>query len=396
MSADGGNTKVVEMKAREPEPRVPPPAPAAVAPAPPQAPATEARPKRGLRRIAIMASVPAILAAAGLWFWLTGGRYVSTDNAYIGQDRATITADVPGRIVEVAVKSNQLVKKGDLLFRLDPEPYRIALAQAEAALASARLSVEQLRATYQVSLAEEEQARNDVDFAQRAFDRQQDLLKKGVASQATYDQAERALRTARETLAQDTEKASSALVGLGGDANIKTDLHPTVLAAIARRDAAALDLAHTETRASVDGIVAQNGNLQVGNYVSSPAAMPTALLSLVETNDTWVDANFKETELTKVRPGQKATVWVDTYPSCTYHGEVASIGAGTGSMFSVLPAQNATGNWVKVVQRVPVRIHFSSDPGCDMPLRMGMSASVEVDTQTGPGAAAAAEKPASQ
>ena len=122
MSADGGNTKVVEMKAREPEPRVPPPAPAAVAPAPPQAPATEARPKRGLRRIAIMASVPAILAAAGLWFWLTGGRYVSTDNAYIGQDRATITADVPGRIVEVAVKSNQLVKQGDLLFRLDPEP----------------------------------------------------------------------------------------------------------------------------------------------------------------------------------------------------------------------------------------------------------------------------------
>jgi membrane fusion protein (multidrug efflux system) len=393
MSADGGNTKIVEMKAREPEPRV---APAAGAPAPAPPAATETKPKRGYRRFAIMAIVPAILVAIGLWFWLTGGRYVSTDNAYVGQDRATITADIPGRIVDVAVKANQHVKKGDILFRLDPEPYRIALAEAEAALASARLSVDQLRATYQVALDEEQHARSDVDFAQRAFDRQQDLLKKGVASQATYDQAEQTLHSAQQTLAQDTEKASSALAGLGGDANIKTDSHPTVLAAMAKRDAAALDLAHTETRASVDGIVSQNGNLQVGNYVSSPAAMPTALLSLVETNDSWVDANFKETELTKMRPGQKATVWVDAYPSCIYHGEVASIGAGTGSMFSVLPAQNATGNWVKVVQRVPVRIHFGGDPGCDMPLRMGMSASVEVDTQSGPGSAAAAEKPAAQ
>src|SRR5215471_9435549 len=140
MSADGGNTKIVEMKAREAEPRVAPPAaPAAAAPPP----ASEAKPKRGFRRFAIMGIVPVILVAIGLWFWLTGGRYVSTDNAYVGQDRATITADIPGRIVEVAVKSNQLVKKGDLLFRLDPEPYRITLAQDEAALATARLSVDQ-------------------------------------------------------------------------------------------------------------------------------------------------------------------------------------------------------------------------------------------------------------
>jgi membrane fusion protein (multidrug efflux system) len=394
MSADGGNSKIVEMKARETEPKAPIVAPA-VAAAPAPVPAPEAKPKRGSRRFVIMAIVPAILVAVGLWFWLTGGRYASTDNAYVQQDRVTITADIPGRIVDVAVKTNQHVKKGDLLFRLDPEPYRITLAEDEAALASARLSVEQLRSTYQMALTEEQQARTDVDFAQRSFDRQQDLLKKGVASQATYDQAEQTLRAAEKTLTQATEKASSAVAGLGGDPNIKTDQHPAVLAAIAKRDQAALDLAHTETRAPVDGVVSQTGPLQVGGYVSSPQAMPTALLSLVETGDTWVDANFKETDLTKMLPGQKATIWIDAYPGHTYQGEVASIGAGTGSMFSVLPAQNATGNWVKVVQRVPVRIRFS-EPTNNLPLRMGLSASVEVDTESGAGSAAAAEKPAAQ
>src|SRR5258707_9692908 len=275
MSADGGSSKIVEMKAREPEPKAAPvAAPVAAAPAP--VPATETKPKRGSRRFVIMAIVPAILVAVGIWFWLTGGRYVSTDNAYVQQDRVTITADIPGRIVEVAVKTNQHVKKGDLLFRLDPEPYRITLAEDEAALASARLSVEQLRATHQMALAEEQEAKSDLDFAQKAFDRQQDLLKKGVASQATHDQAAQAFRAAQQAVTQATEKASSALAGLGGDPNIKTDQHPTVLAAIAKRDQAALDLAHTEARAPVDGVVSQTERLQVGGYVSSPEAMPTA------------------------------------------------------------------------------------------------------------------------
>ena len=208
MSADGGNPKVVEMKAREGEPKAPP-GPPQQAPAPAAAAvAAEPPPRRRSRRFIIMGIVPLILIGVGAWLWLTGGRYASTDNAYVQQDRVTITADIPGRIVEVAVKSNQHVKKGDLLFRLDPEPYRIALAQDEAAVASARLSVEQLRATYQMAVAEEQAAHNDVDFAQKAYTRQQDLLKKGVASQATYDQAEQALRTAQQDLTQATEKAS--------------------------------------------------------------------------------------------------------------------------------------------------------------------------------------------
>jgi membrane fusion protein (multidrug efflux system) len=383
MSADGSQSTVVELK-READPKA---APAGAAPGLAPAP----RPSNRRRRLLIMASVPILLAVVGGYFWLTGGRYASTDNAYVGQDRVTITADVPGRIVEVAAKTNQQVKKGDLLLRIDPAPYRIALAQADAALASARLSVDQLRATYQQAVAEETQAQSDVEYNQKAFDRQQDLLKKGVASQATYDQAENALRSAQQSLTQAKEKALAAIAGLGGDPNIETDKHPTVLAAIAKRDQAALDLANTEVHAPADGIVSQNTRLQVGAYVSSAQAMPTDLLSLVETDNTWIEANFKETDLTNMAVGQKAKVWVDAYPKCTFTGEVASIGAGTGSSFSLLPAQNATGNWVKVVQRVPVRVKLDST-GC-APLRMGMSADVEVDMQSaGPMAAAAATR----
>ena len=383
MSADGSQSTVVELK-READPKA---APTGAAPGLAPAP----RPSNRRRRLLIMASVPILLAVVGGYFWLTGGRYSSTDNAYVGQDRVTITADVPGRIVEVAAKTNQHVKKGDLLLRIDPEPYRIALAQADAALASARLSVDQLRATYQQAVAEETQAQSDVEYNQKAFDRQQDLLKKGVASQATYDQAENALRSAQQSLTQAKEKALAAIAGLGGDPNIETDKHPTVLAALAKRDQAALDLANTEVHAPADGVVSQTTRLQVGAYVSSAQAMPTDLLSLVETDNTWIEANFKETDLTNMAVGQKAKVWIDAYPKCTFTGEVASIGAGTGSAFALLPAQNATGNWVKVVQRLPVRVKLDSTDCA--PLRMGMSANVEVDMQSaGPMAAAAATR----
>jgi membrane fusion protein (multidrug efflux system) len=368
MSADGATSKVVEIKARD-EARP------AVVPEPKAPPAPEAKPRPSRRRYVLMAIVPVALLAVGGYLWLTGGRYASTDNAYLQQDRVTITADVSGRIVEATVRENDTVAAGAVLFRINPDPYKIALAGAEAGLAQARLQVAQLRAAYQQALAEEKAASENNDFRQKAFDRQQGLLQKGVASQANFDTAENDLRSAEQNLSQARQHTLAALAALGGDATIVTELHPTVLAALAKRDQAALDLKNTEVTAPSAGVVAQSDRLQVGQYVTAA----TPILSLVETGNSWVEANFKETDLAKMSVGEKATITLDAYPSHTFSGEVASIGAGTGAEFSLLPAQNATGNWIKVVQRIPVRIRFDETVG-NVPLRTGLSAWVEVDT----------------
>lgn len=372
MSAEAAEKKVVELKAPDAE---------AGKPAAPPAPA-----RSGRRRYAVMAAVPIVLLAVGGWLWLTGGRYASTDNAYVKQDKVTIAADVSGRIVEVDARENDAVAAGQLLFRIDPAPYRIALEGAEAALATARLQVDQLRAAHEQALAEEKAASDDVAFKKKLYDRQQDLLKKGVSPQSTFDSAENDLHAAEQALSQASQRASSALAALGGDAAIATDDHPTVKAAIAKRDQAALDLANTEVHAPAPGVVAQADKLQVGQYVTATSAV----MAIVRTGDVWVEANFKETDLTRMTVGEPATITVDAYPGRSFAGEVASIGAGTGSEFSLLPAQNATGNWVKVVQRVPVRIRFV-EPPADLPLRTGLSASVAVDLKAGGASAAAAE-----
>jgi membrane fusion protein (multidrug efflux system) len=351
-----------------------PPAVAVRIETPEPAPAP-AKPKRS-RRTLIMLAVPLLLAAGGSYVWLTGGRYQETENANLRQAKVTVATEAAGRIVEVDIADNATVKAGDKLFVVDPEPYRIALSQADAALAAARLNVEQLRAAYGQAVAQERVAASEVTYLQSQFDRAADLAKKGINAQSSLDEAQRDLERAEEQHRAALQGIESARAALGGDPDIPTDKHPSVLAAQSTRDKAAFDLAQTTVRAPSDGVVSQASSFKVGQYV----AAGTPLFSLVETGDTWIEANFKETQLTHMKPGQTAEVVLDTYPDVDFKATVESIGAGTGAEFSLLPAQNATGNWVKVTQRIPVRLKLDTE-GKDVPVRTGMSATVEVDTQ---------------
>ena len=347
------------------------PVEAAVAPVPEPQPV---KPRRSRRRL-LIAALPLALAIGGGYMWATGGRFVATEDAYVKQDRVSVVPQVSGQIAKVGVAENDTVKAGQLLFSIDNSAYRSAVEEDRARLQQARLEVEKLKAAYQQAVSEESTARDALATAQTRNDRQQTLLKSGVVPQATADDSALALQQAKGALAQASSGVLSAKAALAGDPNIATDDHPEVLQALAALHAAEVDLSHTVVTAPTDGVISQTDRLQQGQYVTPS----TAVVSLVETADSWIEANYKETDLTHMRPGQSVTVTVDSYPDQSFSGEIGSIGAGTGSEFSLLPAQNATGNWVKVVQRIPVRVNL--DPGQDLPpLRTGMSASVSVDT----------------
>lgn len=323
---------------------------------------------RGLR-IALMLLVPLILLGVGGWMWLNAGRVQTTDNAYVQQNRVSVSAEVGGRIVAVEVRENQHVDAGDVLFRIDDAPYRIALAEAEAQLADARIKVSQLRSDYAARTADVGAKTADVRLAQETLGRQTKLLKDGFTTRAAYDEAVRALAAAQQNAAAASADAVSAHDALGSGTPAH---HPLVLAAVAARDKAALDLERTVVRAPQAGIASQTSRLQLGQL----AVQGLPLVSIVVAGDAWVEANFKETQLTNMRVGQPATIRFDALPGRTFDAEVTSIGAGTGSEFSVLPAQNATGNWVKVTQRVPVRLRLKDAP--PEALVAGLSAEVKV------------------
>lgn len=335
-----------------------------------------APPRRSRGRYALMLALPLALAAGGGYAWLAGGRYQTTENAYLQQAKVQMTSEASGRVVEVAIADNVRVAAGDVLFRLDSEPYRIALEQADAALAAARIDVEQLRAAYSAAVARQGSAASEVAYLEREFERQQALSDRGVNAASALDAADRDLRTARDDLSAADQAVVGALAALNGDANIAAEAHPAVMAAQAARDEAAYELAQTEVRAPAAGTISQAGSFKLGQFV----AAGTPLFALVETDDAWVEANFKETQLTHLMQGQTATVVFDTYPDRPVTATVDSIGAGTGAAFALLPAQNATGNWVKVSQRVPVRLRLSAEAS-DLALRTGMSAEVVVDTE---------------
>ena len=326
-------------------------------------------------RLVLMFALPVAVIVGGTWWYLVSGRYVSTDDAYVQADTVSISSDVAGRVVAVAVHNNQHVSAGQVLIRLDDRPYRIAVEQAEAQLASARLQVEGLRATYRQRQADLAAAQDTLTYQQREFERQQRLLGEHVTSQAGFDQARNRLVTARQQVASVEQQIANVLASLAGNPDIPTDQHPLVQQAQAQLDQARLNLGYSVVYAPANGIVTNVDKLPVGTYLN--AATPA--FSLVETDHPWVEANYKETELTHMKAGDEATVTVDTYPGTSFKARVASLSPGTGSQFSVLPPQNATGNWVKVVQRLPVRLEVEN-PDPTKPLRAGMSVTAEVDT----------------
>ena len=329
--------------------------------------------KRRWGQLALMASLPLALIVGGAWYHIANEHYVSTDNAYVQQDKVSVSALVTGDIVAVAVRENQPVRAGDLLFRIDQEPFRIAIAQADAAMAAAQVKVVGLETELGNSSVDINAATEDVRFFEQEYGRQSELMRRGFTTRALLQAAEHALSDARSKLGDAQATARSARAALA-TAPVAPGGNPAVLAAQAQKRKALLDLSRTEVRAQVSGTVTQADRLQLGQFMTS--GLPA--LTIVVSDNSWVEANFKETELAHMRVGQPAELSFDAYPDMKLKGHIASIGAGTGSEFSVLPAQNANGNWVKVTQRVPVRIAIDGKP--PHPLIAGLSTHVRIDT----------------
>ncbi len=312
-----------------------------------------------------------------LFFYLFSGRYIGTDNAYIKSAKIVVTPEVSGVINEVIVSDNQWVARGELLFTMDKASYEIVFARANAALTDAYAQVDRLKSQYRQNQADIARANIEAGFAKREYERQKYLHEKQVVPDSQIDAYKRTMETTRQSVAMLEEASKQILASLANDANIAPEQHPLVKSAQASLDAAKLDLERASVKAPIDGIVGSVPN--VGDYAR--AGVP--LVNLVGTENVWIEANFKETELTHVRPGQTVTIKVDTYPDHEWQGKVESISPATGSEFSILPAQNATGNWVKIVQRIMVKISID-DVGADSLLRTGMSTHVSIDTGSYP------------
>jgi membrane fusion protein, multidrug efflux system len=358
----------------------------------PAAPAAVAVRKTRLQRLRwpLMLLVVIVVIGGGGYLYFMGGRYQSTDDAYAQAATVSISSNVAGRVSEIEVHDNEFVHRGATLFKLDDAPYRIVVSDAAAHLADTRLQIESLKSTYRQRQVELHAARDTQAYAQQQYDRHTRLLKTGIASQAQFDQAAHALDAARQQVANVQQQIGVALANLGGDPNIPQDRHPVVAQAQAALDRAQLNLSYTVIGAPTDGVVAKVEQLQVGDTIAASAPV----FALVSTGDVWIEANFKEVQLARMRPGQMATVKIDRYPGRTFQAKVISLSPSTGSQFSLLPPENATGNWVKVVQRVPVRLQLTQFDA-EFPLQTGLSADVTVDTRASGPKLADASEPAS-
>lgn len=327
-----------------------------------------------LPRLLLLGVVPLIaIAGAGYW-WLSGGRYVVTENAYVKAHIVQIAPEVAGTVRRVPVLDHATVSTGDTLLTLETRPFRLALDSAEAELDAARAHVESLRGAWREVVSELADAESRAAYAQRQWQRQEELALKGILSASKRDEAQNDMRAAADRVTSVREKLRRVLTALNGNPELPADEHPLVREKTAARERAALDLARTTVRAPVDGVVV-NLRVQRGEQVKAS----TPLFAVVALSRPWIEANFKETELTHVRVGQRARIVLDTYPDSTWEAVVESVSPATGAEFSILPPQNASGNWVKVVQRLPVKLRVLPHQG-EPPLRAGMTATVSIDT----------------
>jgi len=331
--------------------------------------------RRSRLRWALFALLPIALIAGAYWY-VTGGSVMSTDDAYVNAEKVGIATDVSGIVQDVLVRDNQHVSAGQVLYRLDPRQFQIALDNAKANLAQVGETLDSMKEDYKRMSSDVAAQQAQVALDQTNFDRAQMLLRSGTATQATYDQANYTLQNDSSKLKALQEQTKVQLARLGGNVDTPTQELPQYLQAKAQVDEAQRELDHTVVTAPFGGIVTNVPSIAPGKYL---AASTTAFF-LVDTDHVWVDATPKETELTYVRPGQSATVTVDTYPDVEWHGVVESVSPAAAQEFALLPAQNTSGNWVKVVQRVPMRIRLDTSNKDLPPLRAGMSVEVDVDT----------------
>jgi membrane fusion protein (multidrug efflux system) len=351
--------------------------------------AADGRSRRERLRLPLLIAAPVIAVLVAAFVYLHGGRYESTDNAYFQSGLGAVTANVSGPVVAIAVRDNQVVHRGDILFRIDPAPFQAAVDEAAAALADARTQVSALQANYAQGQAELKAAQDQRAYADREAARQRELLAEGISSQAQYDQARLAAQTAGQGIETARQKNASVAATLSGRVDGPADAQPAVKKAAAALERARLDLGYTVVRAAQDGIVTKVDQLQPGDYVT--ASKPVFTLAGTRI---WIEANFKESQLDHMRVGQRATIKVDAFPDLRLSGRLRTFSPGTGNSFALLPPENATGNWVKVVQRLPVEFDLDAIPR-GVPLHAGLSVEVTVDTGHrrhlfGPGTDAAA------